>query len=302
MTIFPISRPALGGFIDRIEVDRSGLIRIVSWFQGGAQEPPGVWIDGKAAPFLQQYRYLRRDVPSGAAGLVWEYLTTSGRILEVDFGWVGEGRTRFEARMSFVNPHHRELLDESEVLHRENIYGPGPPNISVHPDILEMAKHLKGPVLDFGCGRGLLVEALRALGIEARGLELDTPRASAPPHVTFYDGTFPSPLPKGQFASVVCSEVLEHIPDYQAAVREIARLAGEQALFTVPDASAIPLGFQHGAVPWHLLERTHVNFFTQRSLQQLLQPHFSKVQFSRVGAAYFNKTPYWVSLSALCWK
>jgi hypothetical protein len=95
---------------------------------------------------------------------------------------------------------------------------------------------------------------------------------------------------------------LEHVPDYQAAVREIARLAGEQALFTVPDASAIPLGFQHGAVPWHLLERTHVNFFTQRSLQQLLQPHFSKVQFSRVGAAYFNKTPYWVSLSALCWK
>ena len=288
-------------------MDRSGLIRIVSWFQGGTHKPPGIWIDGKAIPFLQQYGYLRRDVPSGAAGLVWEYLlaeerSASGRILEVDFGWAGEGRTRFEAEMSFVNPHHGGLLHHGDVLHREHIYGSGPPNISVHPDVLEMAKNLKGPVLDFGCGRGLLVETLRALGIEAHGLELNTPRASAPPHVTFYDGTFPSPLPEGQFASVVCSEVLEHIPDYQAAVCEMARLAGEQALFTVPDVSAIPLGFQHGAVPWHLLESTHVNFFTQRSLHQLLQPHFSKVQFSRVGAAHFNKTPYWVSLAAWCWK
>ena len=307
MTVFPIARPALGGFIDRVEVDRSGLIRIIGWFQ--AEGPaPVVMLDGQTAPFLQQYRYLRRDVPAGVTGLVWEYLlmetASESKILEIDFGWESEGKTRFEAEMSFVTPHHRGLLDQSEVLRREQIYGPGPPNVSIHPDILEMARQLKGPVLDFGCGRGLLVEALRAVGVEAQGLEIDTPtiRECAAAHVTLYDGTFPSPMEAGRFASVICSEVLEHIPDYQGAVGEIVRLAGEHVFFTVPDASAIPLGYQHGAVPWHLLESTHYNFFTQRSLEQLLKPYFSKIEFGRVGWARFNDTSYFVSLTALCRK
>jgi hypothetical protein len=149
-----------------------------------------------------------------------------------------------------------------------------------------------------------MVEALRAADVEAHGLELDSPviRECAPADATLYDGTFPSPMEAGRFASVICSEVLEHIPDYEEAVREIARLAGEQALFTVPDASAIPLGYQYGAVPWHLLESTHFNFFTQQSLGRVLRPHFSKVEFGRVGTAWFGTTPYWVSLAARCWK
>lgn len=267
-------------------------------------------MDSRAVPFLQQYTFFRRDVPAGAIGLVWEYLLPEARlgearILEVEFGWEGEGRTRFEDKLEFVPAHHRGLMDATAVLHREHIYGPGPPNVSIHPDILEMAKRLKGPVLDFGCGRGLQVEALRGMGIEADGLELDTPviRACAlPVGVTLYDGSFPSPMPAGKYASVICSEVLEHIPDYEGAVAEIARLAGEQVLFTVPDASAIPLGYQSGAVPWHLLEGTHVNFFTQRSLERILTPHFSKIEFGRVGSAWFGKTPYWVSLTAWCQK
>ncbi len=59
--------------------------------------------------------------------------------------------------------------------------------------------------------------------------------------------------------SVVCSEVLEHIPDHGAAIREMARLARE-ALMTVPDMSAIPALFPHNVVRWHLLEATHASF------------------------------------------
>src|SRR5437763_15527996 len=84
--------------------------------------------------------------------------------------------------------------------------------------------------------------------------------------ITLYDGQFPSPLQNGSFKSVFCSEVLEHIPDYETAIREIARLATERVTFTVPNASAIPNGFRHRVVPCHLLEGTHVNFFTQTSL------------------------------------
>lgn len=227
------------------------------------------------------------------------------RTLEIEFGWKGEGRTKFEEQMDFVPLHHRGLLSAHNVLHREDIYGSGPPNEAIEPEVFELVRHLKGPVLDFGCGRGLTVTALRGMGIEAEGLELDSPTiraCSLPSGVTLYDGTFPSPMQAGRFASVVCSEVLEHIPDFEGAVAEIARLAGEQALFTVPDISAVPLGCQYGAVPWHLLESTHVNFFTQQSLGRLLQGHFSKIEFGRIGAARFGETNYFMSLTARCWK
>lgn len=275
-----------------------------------AERAPLVWMNGKAIPFLQHYRYPRQDVAASARGWAWEYLAAEAmtdplRMLEVDFGWKGEERTRFEEQMDFVKLSHRGLLCAEEVLHRSDIYGSGPPNEAVQPEVFALVKQLKGPVLDFGCGRGLTVEALRKLGIPAEGLELDSPviRACAlPSTVTLYDGTFPSPMEAGRFASVICSEVLEHIPDYEGALREIARLAGEQALFTVPDMSAVPMGYQYGAVPWHLLESTHVNFFTQQSLQRLLGRYFSKIEFGRIGAAWFGETMYFTSLTARCWK
>jgi hypothetical protein len=93
---------------------------------------------------------------------------------------------------------------------------------------------------------------------------------------------------------------LEHIPDYQSAIKDIARLSTGKVILTVPDASAIPVGFHHGAVPWHLLEGTHVNFFTQESLKRALQPHFSQIEFGRIGLARFDDSTYYVSLVAAC--
>jgi len=192
------------------------------------------------------------------AGLALDYLVPesmigSSTVLDLDLG--GNSKLRFEADFNFVSPHYHRLLSTGEVLHREHIYASGPPNVAVHPEVLELAKELKGPLLDFGCGRGVLVAELQRAGMEAYGLELDTrvikesilPQAAGA--ITLYDGSFPSPFEDGRFRSVVCSEVLEHIADYQGALRDIARLATEKVIFTVPDASAIPVGFRHGAVP-----------------------------------------------------
>ena len=214
----------------------------------------------------------------------------------------------FEVDLTFLYPDYRSLLNSTEVLHRYHIYGSGPPNIDVHPHVVELAKRLPGPVLDFGCGRGALIRELLNSGIEAYGLEIDSEilRGCIPEEhrrlITLYNGSLPSPFGDAQFRSVVCSEVLEHIPDYQAAIQDIARLASEQALFTVPDASAIPIGFRHGSVPWHLMEATHVNFFNQESLAHALKPHFSDIEFGRIGQSRFNDSPYYVSLAALCRK
>jgi SAM-dependent methyltransferase len=243
-------------------------------------------------------------------GLALEYLVPDAIVgtsttLEVTIS----GRSfRFESSFLFVTPHYKTLLNSGVVWHRDNIYGSGPPNSVVDPDVFELAKRLPPPLLDFGCGKGALISRLRQLGIEAYGIELFSEglRAALIPEVsnriTFYDGLFPTRFEDGQFNSVVCSEVLEHIADYGGAVREIARITRQSAFFTVPDASAIPAGFRQGVVPWHLLEATHVNFFNQTSLTNELRRYFNKVQIGRIGSTYLNDTKTFVSLTAICSK
>ncbi len=263
-------------------------------------EPGGADVSGKSGALLPQTGLeLHYLVPESMIGQEYTALT-----LELETG----DPLRFEVHARFLSPDYRVLLHSPEVLHRAHIYGSGPPNLTIHPHIVELAKELKGPVLDFGCGRGALVGELRRAGIEAYGLELESEiiRQAIPPDlapfITLYDGALPSPFQDNQFRSVACSEVLEHIPNYLAAIADIARIASEQVLFTVPDASAIPLGFRHGCVPWHLMEATHVNFFNQASLEHALKPHFSRIEFGRIGQSRFNDSVYYVSLAAMCLK
>jgi ubiquinone/menaquinone biosynthesis C-methylase UbiE len=297
------------GYMERICVDPCGLIRIEGWWEGAFEEEtlPGVSLDGAPIPFLQHFRFTRPDVPIGLAleYLVPDALTGAFKILEVTLG----GRSfRFASSFSFVTPHYKRLFDSSAVWHRGNIYGSGPPNSVVHPEVFELARRLPAPLLDFGCGKGALLSRLQQIGIEAYGIELFSEglRAAIIPEVsdriTFYDGSFPTRFEDGQFNSVVCSEVLEHIPNYGDALEEIARITRQSAFFTVPDASAIPAGFRHGVVPWHLLEATHANFFNQTSLTKELRRYFSRVQIGRIGSVYLNDTRTFVSLTALCSK
>ena len=186
-----VNLPGLGGFVESIQLDPSGIVRIVSWCEGEftGDFMPSVSLDGRAIPFLQCFRFKRQNVLRKQfglplnAGLALDYLVPEplmgrSKILEVDFG--EKGKKRYEGDFSFLEPDYRSLLDSSEVLHRDHIYGSGP-------------------------------------------------------------------------------------------LRDIARLATEKVIFTVPDASAIPMGFRHGVVPWPLLEGTHFNFLTQQSLTNALR-------------------------------
>jgi len=297
------------GFVDRIYVDPCGLIRIEGWWEGVFEDEtlPVVYLDRVQIPFLQHFRFTTPDVRTGLAleYLVPDTLVGTSTTLEVT---ISRRNFRFGSSFVFITPHYKTLFDSGVVWHRDNIYGSGPPNSVVDPEVFELTRRLPPPLLDFGCGRGALLGRLRQLGIEAYGIELFSEGLSAAiipevsDRITFYDGSFPTNYEDGQFNSVVCSEVLEHIPNYGGALQEIARITRQSALFTVPDASAIPAGFRQGVVPWHLLEATHVNFFNQTSLTNELRRHFSKVQIGRIGSAYLNDTRTFVSLTAVCSK
>ena len=294
---------------------------MIGWLRGEVRREliPEVYVDNHQVPFLQHYRVSRPDVVQNGRwlsdlqpGVVLEYLLPE-RLCFQEFKSVSLILRRYlDVKLSgpfqFQSPDYRQLFNSEHVYHREEIYGSGPPNSQVHPDVLALARTLPLPMLDFGCGGGALIAGLKPFNMEIQGLELESAPfvPSIAPElarsITFYNGSFPSPFPSGSFQSVFCSEVLEHIPDYQGAIKELARLAAKNVVITVPDASGIPLGSRHRLLPWHLLEGTHVNFFNQTSLESALRPHFSRIDFGRICACKMNDTTFYVSLAAVCRK
>ena len=308
----PVAIP--GGVIDAVLVGRSGHVDVVGWSERDGELPPvQVRVDGAVARRCLAFRVPRPDVtanrpvPARLPGFVQRFAAPPEiqRMREVFVLPDGGPVVKVPADMAVRRPDYANLFDETRVLRRDDIYGVGPPAQEISVELFEMARLLPGPLLDFGCGSGAMVRALRAAGTDARGIELSRPEirdslaADVAPFVTLYDGSFPLPFKDGQFASVLCSEVLEHIPDYGAAVREMARVAA-RALITVPDMTAVPALHPHFVVPWHLLEATHVNFFTQASLEALLAQTFPRLSFSRLGRFEVNGTTAYTSIVAIC--
>jgi SAM-dependent methyltransferase len=314
---FTINRPTDWGHLDSIEADPSALIRVVGWALGkvSPSSVPHIFLDGRSVPFLQMFRTTRPDLnhlasPLLQTGLIIEYLVPESlchcSLAELSLIISDAISLSFESNFSFVTPHYSHLYNSPDVLHREHIYGSGPPNPGVSQEVVPLAEALEGRILDFGCGSGALVRHLRSRGLDASGIELDRPiirnsiSEDVREFVTLYDGNFPTPYANGSFDSIFCSEVLEHIPNFDQAVRELSRLATKKVTFTVPDMSGIPLGFRHHMIPWHLLEGTHVNFFTQISLERLLRRYFSSVEFGRISPCVINDARFYVNLAAFC--
>ncbi len=192
-----------------------------------------------------------------------------------------------------VEPHYAELLSTKRILRREDVYGFGPPQ-DANEEVVAVAAALPSNVLDFGCGNGDLVDQLRAQGKDAFGIEIDRApirnglKPGAAPFVKLYQGGLPLPYEDGAFASTVSSEVLEHIDGVEPYAAEIARITRQSLFVTVPDMISIPLSHLTGTVPWHLLESTHVNFFTAKSITALFSAWFRPVRYYRFGNSEVN--------------
>jgi SAM-dependent methyltransferase len=96
-------------------------------------------------------------------------------------------------------------------------------------------------VLDAGCGEGHVTEWLtEALprgaitGLEGRAAALDAFRARNPSARAVEGDLTSTPFDDDAFELVVCTEVLEHLPDPCAALRELARVCRGHLLLTVP--------------------------------------------------------------------
>lgn len=114
-------------------------------------------------------------------------------------------------------------------------------------EISRLAPEIGGKVLDVGCGVKPYTGLFRCE--EYVGLEYDSPENREKKNAdAFYEGkTFP--FADGSFDSVVCFEVLEHVPDPALFLGEIRRVLKPQGrlLLTMPfmfEQHEVPLDYQ----------------------------------------------------------
>ena len=138
-----------------------------------------------------------------------------------------------------------------------------------------VAEHAGRTVLDLGCGIGGYSRALADRGFTMTALDVVpeyVERArSIGVDAELYDGDR-LPLEDGSVDTVILLEVLEHLEDPAALLREARRVARGNVLVTTPnctqDFGEVPVEFSH------MLDVDHRQFFTESSLRGLLDDVF----------------------------
>ena len=103
--------------------------------------------------------------------------------------------------------------------------------------------HAQEPMLDAGCGTGLNLASLPkgSVGIDINPRNVAMIRRRLPEHMTVEGDIEAMPFPDASFATVVCTEVLEHVPYPRTALAEIHRVLrpGGLLIGSVPARSHI---------------------------------------------------------------
>jgi SAM-dependent methyltransferase len=164
-------------------------------------------------------------------------------------------------------------------------------------------------VLEVGCSVGHVTEHLVAAGNTVTGVEIDPEAAqeaaafASHVHVLDLDIQQVSSVESGRFDVIMLGDVIEHLRDPLATVADLVTLLddGGRLIVSVPNVSHIDIrlmllegtwAYQHDG----LLDDTHLRWFTNRSLSQLLsQVGFTARRVERVrhgiGASGLPVTP-----------
>jgi SAM-dependent methyltransferase len=189
-------------------------------------------------------------------------------------------------------PYGEVVSPENEtLLHRENIYGSGPPIEDAGAEVSDLLHAYlpeRASVVDVGCGAGAYGPPLIAAGHEWLGLEANAHcceilERRRLPFRRVDLAAAQLPCADAEYDCAICIEVVEHTKDPAAFVTEIARIIRGRALFSVPNLELLPYLHDWRVVPWHLLEGDHKNFFTRASLRHLLSRSFSRVEIFPYG-------------------
>ncbi len=166
-------------------------------------------------------------------------------------------------------------------------------------------------LLDAGCGEGRHCFGALSRGARVIGLDLDLEAMRGPSRRMRREGaargrlarmlqgdTFRLPFADETFDRIICSEVMEHVHDYRAALRELARVAkpGARIAVTIPTATSEHLYLRVGD-EYFESPGGHIRIFRPRELAEGM----AAAGFDTVGCGFAHgfHTPYWVLRSVM---
>jgi SAM-dependent methyltransferase len=179
---------------------------------------------------------------------------------------------------------------------------------------VDLARLEVGPgqlLLDAGCGEGRHCFGALERGARVVGLDLDRDslrraagalrfraRELGALGAMLCGDAFHLPFADASFDRVICAEVMEHVHDYRAAARELARVVrpGGRVAVTIPTATSEELYLRLGD---HYFESPggHIRIFRPRELARGLRA--AGLETEGVGFAHAFHTPYWMLRSAV---
>jgi SAM-dependent methyltransferase len=125
-------------------------------------------------------------------------------------------------------------------------------------------------VLDVGCSNGYFARLLADRGFDVTGIDRRSGISeSFPPNVRLIEHDLDAGLPRvdGRFDYIVCADILEHLRDPRALLRDLAALLepGGCVLASLPNSGNLYFraATLTGRIPQHdrgLFDRTHVHF------------------------------------------
>jgi 2-polyprenyl-3-methyl-5-hydroxy-6-metoxy-1,4-benzoquinol methylase len=135
--------------------------------------------------------------------------------------------------------------------------------------------------LDVGCAQGHLLGELVIQGWECIGIDSDSADVATCIErdlvAVELDITTDFPESLGLFDLVVFADVLEHLPDPTRVLRNVHSLLnpGARVVISVPNVAHLSVRAQllFGRFPYSdrgILDRTHLRFFTRRTIKELL--------------------------------
>ena len=164
-------------------------------------------------------------------------------------------------------------------------------------------------VLDLGCGEGrhvisaYLEEDVEAIGVDLCVDDLLTTKEKSEPFIDRDNkdkyfalactNALALPFADNSFDKVVCSEVLEHIPDYEGALKEVERILKPGGIF----CASVPRFWPewvcwHYSDDYHENEGGHVRIFLENQLRRKIEGQGFK--FYHRHWAHALHSPYWM--------
>ncbi len=155
---------------------------------------------------------------------------------------------------------------------------------NIIPNISKKSKSL----IDIACGDGyILYKAAKSkkiknvYGLDLAKTRLEKTKKFVSKAKLIQGSIFNLPFCDNSFDTVVCSETIEHLKNYQTAIKELIRITKKELIITVPNDEFLSTA-RCPHCNHHFPINDHINSFTAKTLKKAIKEQSKNVRIKKV--------------------